>query len=145
MDSLESLAFSSFIIFSDDPWSLLVSFCQLFKLPLVVQCCDVICERPLNILEFCHFSSVCKECYLLCVAGGAEWYVALVGIYPTLAPPDHPLPLCEHPLHQLHLLDPGREHHQQPCAVAGEAHSRGAVKHQNKIPTATSHSISPSI
>ena len=47
MDSLESLDFSSFIIFSDDPWSLLVSFCQLFKLPLVVQCCDVICEWPL--------------------------------------------------------------------------------------------------
>ena len=42
------VGFSSFIIFSDDPWSLLVSFCQLFKLPLVVQCCDVICEWPLN-------------------------------------------------------------------------------------------------
>ena len=47
MDSLKSLDFSSFIIFSDDHWSLLVSFCQLFKLPLVVQCCDVICEWPL--------------------------------------------------------------------------------------------------
>ena len=47
MDSLKLLDFSSFIIFSDDPWSLLVSFRQLFKLPLVVQCCDVICEWPL--------------------------------------------------------------------------------------------------
>ena len=46
-DFLESLDFSSFIIFSYDPWSLFVSFCQLFKLPLVVQCCDVICEWPL--------------------------------------------------------------------------------------------------
>ena len=46
MDSLESLDFSSFIIFSDDPWSLLVSFRQLFKLQLVVQCCDVICDDP---------------------------------------------------------------------------------------------------
>ena len=51
MDSLKLLDFSSFIIFSDDPWSLLVSFCQLFKLPLVVQCCDVICEWPLTILH----------------------------------------------------------------------------------------------
>ena len=50
MDSLKSLDFSSFIIFSDDPWSLLVSFRQLFKLPLVVQCCDVICEWPLMLL-----------------------------------------------------------------------------------------------
>ena len=49
MDSLELLDFSSFIIFSGDPWSLLVSFCQLFKLPLVVQCCDVICEWPLSL------------------------------------------------------------------------------------------------
>ena len=48
MDSLEFWDFSSFIIFSDDPWSLLVSFCQLFKLPLVVQCCNVICEWPLR-------------------------------------------------------------------------------------------------
>ena len=48
MDSLESLDFSKFIIFSDDPWSLLVSFCQLSKLPLVVQYCDVICEWPLT-------------------------------------------------------------------------------------------------
>ena len=51
MDSLESLDFSSFIIFSDDsddPWSLLVSFRQLFKLPMVVQCCNVICEWPLT-------------------------------------------------------------------------------------------------
>ena len=48
MDSLESLDFSSFIIFSDDPWSLLVSFRQLFRLPLVVQCCNVICEWPLT-------------------------------------------------------------------------------------------------
>ena len=48
MDSLESLDFSSFIIFPDDPWSLLVSFRQLFKLPLVVQCCNVICEWPLS-------------------------------------------------------------------------------------------------
>ena len=48
MDSLKLLDFSSFIIFSDDPWSLLVSFCQLFKLPLVVQYCDVICEWPLR-------------------------------------------------------------------------------------------------
>ena len=47
MDSLELLDFSSFIIFSDDPWSLLVSFRQLFKFPLVVQCCNVICEWPL--------------------------------------------------------------------------------------------------
>ena len=47
MDFLEFLDFSSFIIFSHDPWSLLVSFRQLFKLPLVVQCCDVICEWPL--------------------------------------------------------------------------------------------------
>ena len=52
MDSLKSLDFSSFIIFPDDPWSLLVSFCQLFKLPLVVQCCNVICEWPLKY----HFS-----------------------------------------------------------------------------------------
>ena len=43
MDSLEFWDFLSFIIFSDEPWSLLVSFRQLFKLPLVVQCCDVIC------------------------------------------------------------------------------------------------------
>ena len=49
MDSLELLDFSSFIIFSYDPWSLLVSFRQLFKLPLVVQCCDVICEWPLTV------------------------------------------------------------------------------------------------
>ena len=48
MDFLELLDFSSFIIFSDDPWSLLVSFCQLFKLPLVVHCCNVICEWPLT-------------------------------------------------------------------------------------------------
>ena len=47
MDSLKSLGFSSFIIFSDDHWSLLVSFCQLFKLSLIVKCCDVICEWPL--------------------------------------------------------------------------------------------------
>ena len=53
MDSLKLLDFSSFIIFSDDPWSLLVSFRQLFKLPLVVQCCDVICEWP-------HYSVVRK-------------------------------------------------------------------------------------
>ena len=66
MDSLESLDFSSFIIFSDDsddPWSLLVSFRQLFKLPLVVQCCDVICEWPLighlNIFEFlCSITNI---------------------------------------------------------------------------------------
>ena len=51
MDSLETLDFSSFIIFSDDPWSLLVSFCQLFKLPLVVQCCNVICEWPLTLID----------------------------------------------------------------------------------------------
>ena len=51
MDSLKLLHFSSFIIFSDDPWSLLVSFRQLFKLPLVVQCCDVICEWPLICIE----------------------------------------------------------------------------------------------
>ena len=51
MDSLESLDFSSFIIVSDDPWSLLVSFCQLFKLPLVVQSCNVICEWPLKAKE----------------------------------------------------------------------------------------------
>ena len=38
-------------MFSDYPWSLLVSFGQLFKLPLVVQCCDVICEWPLIIWE----------------------------------------------------------------------------------------------
>ena len=50
MDSLKSLDFSSFIIFSDDHWSLLVRFRQLFKLPLVVQCCDVICEWPLKTL-----------------------------------------------------------------------------------------------
>ena len=48
MDFIELLYFSSFIIFSDDPQSLLVSFCQLFKLPLVVQCCNVICEWPLE-------------------------------------------------------------------------------------------------
>ena len=55
MDSLESLDFSSFIIFPDDPWSLLVSFCQLFKLPLVVQCCNVICEWPLILgLDLVH-------------------------------------------------------------------------------------------
>ena len=51
MDPLKSLDFSSFIIFFDDPWSLLVSFCQLFKLPLVVQCCNVICEWPLSVLN----------------------------------------------------------------------------------------------
>ena len=39
--------FTSLIIFSDDPCSLLVSFRQLFKFPLVVQCCNVICEWPL--------------------------------------------------------------------------------------------------
>ena len=48
IDSLKLLDFSSFIIFSDDPWSLLVSFSQLFKLPLVVQFCDIICEWPLK-------------------------------------------------------------------------------------------------
>ena len=48
MDSLKLLDFSSFIIFSDDHWSLYISFRQLFKLPLVVQCCDIICEWPLN-------------------------------------------------------------------------------------------------
>ena len=37
----------------------------------------------------------CKECYLLCVAGGASRYVLLVGIYPPLTPPDHPLAPCE--------------------------------------------------
>ena len=37
----------------------------------------------------------CKECYLLCVAGGASRYILLVGIDPPLAPPDHPLPPCE--------------------------------------------------
>ena len=47
MDSLESFDFSLFIIFSDDPKSLLVIFHHLFELPLVVQCCDVICERRL--------------------------------------------------------------------------------------------------
>ena len=51
MDSLKSLDFLSFIIFSDDPWSLLVSFCQLFRLPLVVQCCNVICEWPLKVVK----------------------------------------------------------------------------------------------
>ena len=54
MDSLKSLDFSSFIIFSDYPWSLFVSFCQLFKLPLVVQCCDFICEWPLTLLGFAY-------------------------------------------------------------------------------------------
>ena len=57
MDSLESLDFSSLINFSDDPWSLLVGFRQLFKLPLVVQCCDVICEWPLrpgSLNEICN-------------------------------------------------------------------------------------------
>ena len=49
MNSLEHLDFSSFIIFPDDPWSLLVSFRQLFKLLLVVQCCNVICEWPLTV------------------------------------------------------------------------------------------------
>ena len=49
MDSLELLDFSSFIIFPADPWSLLVSFRQIFKLPLVVQCCNVICEWPLTL------------------------------------------------------------------------------------------------
>ena len=47
MDSLKLLDISSFIIFSNYPWSLLVSFGQLFKLPLVDQCCYVICESPL--------------------------------------------------------------------------------------------------
>ena len=56
MDSLKSLDFSLFIIFCDDPWSLLVSFCQLFKLPLVVQCCNVICEWPLIFQQF----TICK-------------------------------------------------------------------------------------
>ena len=53
MDSLKSLHFSLFIIFSDDPWSLLVSFRQLFTLPLVVQCCDVIYEWPLIAYSNC--------------------------------------------------------------------------------------------
>ena len=57
MDSLEFLDFSSFVIFSDDPWSLLVSFRQLFKLPLVVQCCNVICEWPLK----CESASRCFQ------------------------------------------------------------------------------------
>ena len=61
MDPLESLEFSSFIIFSDDPWSLLVSFCQLFKLPLVVQCCDVICEWPLSTISSSFSSSQSSE------------------------------------------------------------------------------------
>ena len=40
---------------SDDPWSLLVSFRQLFKLPLlVVQCCDVICEWPHKATMNCY-------------------------------------------------------------------------------------------
>ena len=41
------------------------------------------------------FALGCKQCYLLCVAGGASRYVLLVGIYPPLAPPDHPLAPCE--------------------------------------------------
>ena len=38
-----------FVIHQLFSWPLipLVSFCQLFKLPLVVQCCNVICEWPL--------------------------------------------------------------------------------------------------
>ena len=48
MDSLESLDFSSFVIFYDGPSSFIVIFCHLFELPLVVQYCDVICERPLT-------------------------------------------------------------------------------------------------
>ena len=62
MDSLKLLDFSSFIIFSDDPWSLLVSFCHLFKLPLVVQWCNVICEWPLMfkrvVKRVHHFSTL---------------------------------------------------------------------------------------
>ena len=67
MDSLESLDFSSFIIFSDDPWSLLVSFRQLFKLPLVIQCCDVICEWPLmpSNLKSKQFNVYCEFCSVI--------------------------------------------------------------------------------
>ena len=60
MDSLKFWDFSSFIIFSDDPWSLLISFRQLFNLPLVVQCCYVICEWPLSFM-FVNISA------LLCI------------------------------------------------------------------------------
>ena len=77
MDSLESLDVSSFIIFPDDPWSLLVSFRQLFKLPLVVQCCNVICEWPLSpkSISICYLPKPQKYCpnnHKRRVAGGHD-------------------------------------------------------------------------
>ena len=81
MDSLKSLDFSSFIIFSDDPSSLLVKFC-LFKLPLVVQCCDVICEWPLIVAQSLIYKRSLVDSHLLHL-----WLNA----------PDGPVPATCHP------------------------------------------------
>ena len=77
MDSLESLDISSFIIFSDDPWSLIISFCQLFKLPLVVQCCNVICEWPLINESFLSWIRryVCSVKF--CIDRDWYWYACI--------------------------------------------------------------------
>ena len=74
MDSLELLDFSSFIIFSDDPWSLLISFRQLFKLPLVVQCCDVICEWPLKTPVILHDCDIFTFAYSFEALNGHKMY-----------------------------------------------------------------------
>ena len=80
MDSLKLLDFSSFIIFSDDPWSLLVSFCQLFKLPLVVQCCNVICEWPLSTcLANLTKPSLVGKFVNLDDSGGIKVYIGTIG------------------------------------------------------------------
>ena len=53
--------------------SLLVSFCQLFKLPLVVHCCNVICEWPLNAnVNVFKFSFPCKT--IKYKAAGEKYY-----------------------------------------------------------------------
>ena len=44
-------------------------------------------EGQLHAVYTISFAMGCKECFLLCVAGGASRYVLLVGIYPPLAPP----------------------------------------------------------
>ena len=54
MDSLEFGDFSSFISFLMTLGPSSSAFCQLFKLLLVVQCCNVICEWP-QIQNFSHF------------------------------------------------------------------------------------------
>ena len=114
MDSLILLHFSSFIIFSDDPWSLLVSFRQLFKLPLVVECCDVICEWPLNIevqkLKKNLFeSSVFQErSFARTLAETA--YPSLAAYLPHLAIPPNPFLHKPDPTHPF-FLNPASSFH----------------------------------